>query len=172
MLVGGVAAVWLQAVASAHQPGKELASQDRLAMPPVRCAAQAVPGVRMPPSPLQEAKNALWGPGVKGRVFASLGRVRGQDGGKHAVRNGLRRTERHRKIPTSTAFDGPDCSAAWSCLRRRQPSSCESVASSANNRRSRGQRSSDLDTLHRADRAAAEPTLTPPSACALSRSRA
>ena len=39
------------------------------------------PGVRIPPSPLQKAKNGVLRPGLLGRVFASLGRVRWQVGG-------------------------------------------------------------------------------------------
>jgi len=47
-----------------------------------RCAVQTVPGVRIPPSPLQKAKNGASEPGPGGRVLTSFGRVRGQLGGK------------------------------------------------------------------------------------------
>lgn len=40
------------------------------------------PGVRILPSPLQKATNGSPEPGPSGRVLASLGRVRGQVGGK------------------------------------------------------------------------------------------
>ena len=51
-----------------------------------------VPGVRIPPSPLQKAKNGMLRPGPRGRVFAYFERVRGQVGGK-LVSNKRTRTD-------------------------------------------------------------------------------
>jgi len=68
-----------------------------------RCAAQAVPGVRIPPSPLQKAKNGGLRPGSGGRVFVSFGRVRWQFGGKLA---GRERTEMDEMTPDG-ACTGP-----------------------------------------------------------------
>jgi hypothetical protein len=66
--------------------------------------AQAVPGVRIPPSPLWKAKNGSLGPGCHGRVFASIGRVRWQVGGKL---NGTEWTEKDENAPNDAATQSP-----------------------------------------------------------------
>ena len=80
------------------------ADSRELALVENRCAAQAVPGVRIPLSPLQKAKNRVSRPGPSGRVFASFRRVRWQLGGKLAI--------------TETEENGPEHARFRSALRR------------------------------------------------------
>jgi hypothetical protein len=61
-----------------------------------RCAAQAVPRVRIPPSPLQNAEKRMSRPGLRGRVFESARAFveRKQQEGK-SKREALRCLKRH-----------------------------------------------------------------------------